>query len=372
MHFVISRETLLKPLQIVVGVVERRQTLPVLSNVLLVLKDSELSLTGTDLEVELVGRVQVDEARQHGEITVPARKLLDICKSLADNAIIEVSLKDAKLMIRSGRSRFTLITLPASDFPAVEEEPDTFSINIAQSRLRELLDSTSFAMAQQDVRYYLNGMLFEVGTEYLRVVATDGHRLAMETMAMNNEISEIQQMILPRKGIVELGRLLGEEDGEIALTFGRNHIRASVPEFIFTSKLVDGKFPDYNRVLPKGGDRVMIGDCEVLRQAFARASILSNEKYRGVRVILSNGELKILANNPEQEEAEEEVPVTYEGEPLEIGFNVSYLIDVLSTLTSEQVKITLSNPNSSALVEANKGEDNEGSDALYVVMPMRL
>ena len=367
MHFVIGREALLKPLQIVSGVVERRQTLPVLSNVLLVLEDSELSLTGTDLEVELVGRVRVDEARQPGAVTVPARKLLDICKSLADDSDIDVSLADAKLILKSGRSRFTLTTLPASEFPGVEDEPDTFSLNIAQPKLRELLDSTSFAMAQQDVRYYLNGMLFEIGADYLRLVATDGHRLAMETMAMENAITDTQQLILPRKGILELSRLLSEDGGDISLTFGRNHIRARVPETTFTSKLVDGKFPDYNRVLPKGGDRVLIGDCQQLRQAFSRASILSNEKYRGVRVILSQGELKIVANNPEQEEAEDIVSVEYEGEPLEIGFNVSYLIDVLTTLNSEKVKITLSDPNSSALLEAD-----EGSDAVYVVMPMRL
>lgn len=367
MHFVISREAFLKPLQLVSGVVERRQTLPVLSNVLLVLNDSELSLTGTDLEVELVGRVSVDQAHKSGEITVPARKLLDICKSLADDAIIELSLTENKVTLKSGRSRFTLTTLPASEFPGVDEEPDTFSLTMPQSKLRELLDSTSFAMAQQDVRYYLNGMLFEVAGDYLRVVATDGHRLAMETLNMDNAISEPQQLILPRKGIMEMTRLLTDESGEITLTFGQNHIRATVPAFTFTSKLVDGKFPDYNRVLPKGGNKVLIGDCQELRQAFSRVSILSNEKYRGVRVLLSSGELKVLANNPEQEEAEEIVSVDYEGDSLEIGFNVSYLIDVLATLSSKKARITLSDPNSSALLEAE-----EGSDAVYVVMPMRL
>ena len=367
MHFVISREAFLKPLQLVSGVVERRQTLPVLSNVLLDLKESELSLTGTDLEVELVGRVTVDQAYTSGAVTVPARKLLDICKSLSDDAIIELSLSDGKVILKSGRSRFTLTTLPASEFPAVDEQPDSFSITMAQKKLRELLDSTSFAMAQQDVRYYLNGMLFEVARGFLRVVATDGHRLAMETLDMNNPMSEPHKLILPRKGIMEMARLLTDDSGEISLTFGQNHIRASVPTFTFISKLVDGKFPDYNRVLPKGGNKVVLGDCQELRQAFSRASILSNEKYRGVRLLLSSGELRILANNPEQEEAEEIVSVEYEGELLEIGFNVSYLIDVLSTLNSKRVRITLSDSNSSALLEAE-----EGSDALYVVMPMRL
>ena len=367
MQFTISREALLKPLQMVSGVVERRQTLPVLSNVLMVLDGDELALTGTDLEVELIGRVAVDSAKQGGEITVPARKLLDICKSLSDDASVELTLKDSKLLLKSGRSRFTLTTLPATEFPRVEEEPDTFSLSIKQSRLRELLDATSFAMAQQDVRYYLNGMLFEVASDYLRLVATDGHRLAMETISMSNSINETQQLILPRKGIMELARLLADDAGDIVLTFGQNHIRAKVPEYTFTSKLVDGKFPDYNRVLPKGGNRTMSGECQILRQAFSRAAILSNEKYRGVRVMLSNNELKIVANNPEQEEAEEVVVVDYDADPIEIGFNVSYLIDVLSTISSKNVKMTLSDPNSSALLEAE-----EGSDALYVVMPMRL
>ncbi len=366
MHFTISREALLKPLQLVSGVVERRQTLPVLSNVLLVLKGSELSLTGTDLEVELVGRVAVEESKSDGAITVPARKLLDICKSLSDDSLVEFALNENKVQLKSGRSRFTLTTLPATEFPGVEEEPDTFSLSLPQQRLKELLEATSFAMAQQDVRYYLNGMLFEVDPAYLRVVATDGHRLAMETLNMDNTIPEPQQLILPRKGVMEIARLLDGE-GDIDLTFGQNHLRAKVTEYTFTSKLVDGKFPDYNRVLPKGGNRIVVGDCQLLRQAFSRVSILSNEKYRGVRVELSSGQLKVVANNPEQEEAEEIVSVEYEGDALEIGFNVSYLIDVLTTLSSSRVRMTLSDPNSSALLEAE-----EGSDALYVVMPMRL
>ena len=366
MHFVISREALLKPLQLVSGVVERRQTLPVLSNVLLVLNNDELSLTGTDLEVELVGRTRVATAHTHGAVTVPARKLLDICKSLSDDAMVEVSLDEKKLLVKSGRSRFTLVTLPSSEFPNVEEEPDTFSLTLPQKKLGELIDSTSFAMAQQDVRYYLNGMLFEVSPDYLRVVSTDGHRLAMETLESKNDIASVQQLILPRKGVMELARLL-EDEGDITLVFGQNHIRAAVADFTFTSKLVDGKFPDYNRVLPKGGNKVILGDCHGLKQGFSRASILSNEKYRGVRVVLTNGELRIFANNPEQEEAEEVVAVDYQGDELEMGFNVSYLIDVLSTLRSRQAKITLLDANNSALIESG-----DESNAMYVVMPMRL
>jgi DNA polymerase-3 subunit beta len=369
MQFVVSREALLKPLQLVSGVVERRQTLPVLSNVLLSLDNDELSLTGTDLEVELIGRVSVEPGSQSGDITVPARKLVDICKSLADGAMLDFNLTDEKVILKSGRSRFTLTTLPAAEFPQVDDEPGTSSVTVDQAKLKSLLDSTSFAMAQQDVRYYLNGMLFEVAADFLRVVATDGHRLAMQTVSMSNETDDTQQLILPRKGIIELTRLISEGEGELTLVFGNNHIRARMEDFTFTSKLVDGKFPDYNRVLPKGGNKNVIGDREELRQAFSRVSILSNEKYRGVRLVLSSSELKILANNPEQEEAEETVSVNYEGDSLEIGFNVSYLIDVLAALNSKDVRITLSDPNSSALLEA---EDGENSEALYVVMPMRL
>lgn len=369
MHFVISREAILKPLQLVSGVVERRQTLPVLSNVLLSLNaKSELSITGTDLEVELVGRVLVDGPSKAGEITVPARKLLDICKSLAEDARLEFTVDDSKIVIKSGRSRFSLATLPASDFPSTEEEPGTYELTLPQLALKGLLDGTSFAMAQQDVRYYLNGMLFELAKDYLRVVATDGHRLAMQTLAAQNAVDAPVQLILPRKGVVELGRLLTGDEDDIAIVFGRNHVRARTRDFTFTSKLVDGKFPDYNRVLPKGGDKFVVGDRQELKQAFARTSILSNEKYRGVRILLSDGEIRILANNPDQEEAEESVSVEYSGEALEIGFNVSYLVDVLSVLGSDKVKLTLLDSNSSALLEAANGN----GDALYVVMPMRL
>lgn len=367
MQFDISREALIRPLQLVTGVVERRQTLPVLSNVLLVLEDGQLSLTGTDLEVELVGRVQVENGAIQGEVTVPARKLMDICKSLPEDARLSVAEDDGKVVIRSGRSRFLLSTLPPSDFPNVEESAGTLEFGISQHVLKRMLDSTSFAMAQQDVRYYLNGMLFEVGGNYLRVVATDGHRLAMHTESMVTPAKEISQVIVPRKGILELARLLSEGEDEVRVTLGSNHIQVRTPNFTFTSKLVDGKFPDYDRVLPKGGDKVIQADRQELRHALSRTAILSNEKFRGIRLVISNGEVKILANNPEQEEAEEVVTVQYKGDSLEIGFNVSYLIDVFSVLNTERVKVVLSDPNSSALIEP---VEDDGS--LYVVMPMRL
>ena len=365
MKFSISREALIKPLNLVAGVVERRQTLHILSNVLLNLEGTQLSLTGTDLEVELIGRVEVEAGGVDGDITVPARKLVDICKSLPDSSQIEFSVDSGKAMVKAGRGRFTLSTLPATEFPSVDESAGDQTLEVAQSVVKRLIDRTAFAMAQQDVRYYLNGMLLELKAGRLRMVATDGHRLALCTA--NEAVSTGDAaIIIPRKGVLELSRLL-DTDESIRLVIGSNHIRAANQQFTFTSKLVDGKFPDYERVLPKSADKTVIGQRLELRQAFTRTAILSNEKYRGVRLKLSADTLDITANNPEQEQAEEVVAVEYQGEELEVGFNVSYLLDVLSVLDGDQIRLSLSDSASSALLE----EADEG-DSLYVVMPMRL
>ncbi len=367
MKFAISRDALLKPLNLVAGVVERRQTLPILANVLLVLEGDHLAITGTDLEVELVGRVKLDQGGDGGEVTVPARKLVDICRSLPEGSDIEFAAQDGKVTVKSGRSRFTLSTLPAREFPNVEDSLGTHQLTIKQGQLKRLIDRTGFAMAQQDVRYYLNGMLWELKDQRMRVVATDGHRLAMCTLSEPVAVDSDTQVILPRKGVLELGRLLLSEDDDISIVIGSNHLRATTDDFTFTSKLVDGKFPEYERVLPRSPDKIIIGSRLDLRQAFTRTAILSNEKYRGVRLKLTDNNLDIVANNPEQEEAEEVVAVQYSGAGLEIGFNVSYLLDVLGVLSGEEVKLSLSDPNSSALLE-----ESEDGDSLYVVMPMRL
>ncbi len=367
MKFVISREALIKPLQLVAGVVERRQTLPVLSNILLVAEGDQLSMTGTDLEVELVGRVTLDEPAEAGSVTVPARKLMDICKSLPDSARIELTLTGQKMVIKAGRSRFSLSTLPAAEFPNVEDSPETLELSMIQQQLRNLIDKTGFSMAQQDVRYYLNGMLLEIADGQLRSVSTDGHRLATSVTPVEAQEGLQHQIIVPRKGILELARLLQNGEDELRLVIGASHIRAHVGDFTFTSKLVDGKFPDYERVIPKNGDKILLSDRMELRQVLSRIAILSNEKYRGVRLALSSGYLQVMANNPEQEEAEETLAVDYQGPAVEIGFNVNYLIDVLSILPDNMVSISLSDPNSSSLIEA---VDN--SDSLYVIMPMRM
>ena len=370
MKFSIAREALIKPLNLVAGVVERRQTLPILSNVLLALEDKTLSLTGTDLEVELIGRVELEAAGVDGEVTVPARKLVDICKSLPEGSTIEFSLEGGKATVKAGRSRFTLSTLPAADFPAVESGAGSVALSLDQSLVKQLIDGTAFAMAQQDVRYYLNGLYLEILGGRLRVVATDGHRLALATGPALVEATDTG-VIIPRKGVLELSRLL---DGSVPLelAIGTNHIRATNEQFTFTSKLVDGKFPDYERVIPKNADKSVIGERGELKQAFTRTAILSNEKYRGVRLKLSENSLDITANNPEQEQAEEAVGVQYTGTELEIGFNVSYLLDVLSVLEQPQVRLSLSDEASSALLE-NAEPPSEGEpERLYVVMPMRL
>lgn len=367
MKFTISREALLKPLQLVAGPVERRQTLPILSNILLETEGDQLSLTGTDLEVEMIGRIQLEQPAEDGAITVPAKKFVDICKSLPEGVDVEFELTGTKVTIKGGRSRFTLSTLPAAEFPNVEDGPGNLEIPITQGNLRHLIDRTAFAMAQQDVRYYLNGMLLELDQNNLRTVATDGHRLATSVCVVDQDLSVKQQVIVPRKGILELARLLDDSDEVVHLVIGGNHIRVNTGQYVFTSKLVDGKFPDYERVIPRGGDKQIIADRQQLRDVLNRIAILSNEKYRGVRLELSEGSLQVTANNPEQEEAEEALAVDYQGPELEIGFNVNYMLDVLSVLQVNQVRLSMADPNSSALIEAM-----DSSDSLYVVMPMRM
>lgn len=367
MKLTISRESLITPLQSIAGVVEKKQTMPVLSNVLLEAEDNMLTLTGTNMEVELVARVAPVHVDQPGRITVPARKLADICRALGDEAPIDLALEGDRLHLRSGNSHFTLSTLPAEHFPNVEDEPESFRLALPQKELGRMLDATAFAMAQQDVRYYLNGLLLEVDVNHARVVATDGHRLAMAQFDLDTGCPELRQVIVPRKGVLELARLLDDEESPVTLVIGDNHLRATVGSYTFTSKLIEGKFPDYNRVIPRGGDKTVLADRSTLKSTLQRAGILSHENIRGVRLNLSPNQLQVFANNPDQEQAEDALPVEYQGESLQIGFNVGYLVDVMNALDDDQVKITLSNPNSSALIEAQN--DNR---CLYVVMPMRL
>lgn len=367
MQFVINRDALLKPLQMVSGAIERRHNLPILSNVLLDVSSDNLSLTGTDLEVELVASTAQLQVQIPGRITVPAKKLLDICRSLPENSDIAVQLQGESCVLSCGKTKFTLSTLSAAEYPNLESWQGEVELSLSRQQLRKLLDDTAFSMANQDVRYYLNGLLFEVDNGTLTAVATDGHRLAMSTLALPAVAGQQKQIIIPRKGVLEIMRLLANDEQLISLSLGQNHIRLSDSSFSFSSKLIDGRFPDYRRVLPRNSTKLVTAHRSVLKDACTRASILSNEKYRGVRFTLSPSELQIVANNPEHEQAEEVIEVEYQGDNLEIGFNVGYLLDVLNTLSTDLVILHLNDSNSSALLE---GVGNEG--AAYVVMPMRL
>jgi DNA polymerase-3 subunit beta len=366
MRFSLSREALLKPLQQVVNVVERRQTLPVLANLLVQVENGGLSLTGTDLEVEMVSRSAVDDA-QDGESTIPARKMFEIVRALPDGAKVTVSQAGDKITVQAGRSRFTLATLPANDFPAIEDLELVERVRIPEAALKELIERTAFAMAQQDVRYYLNGLLLDLRDSSLRCVATDGHRLALCEAALSAPVQTRKQIILPRKGVLELQRLLEGVDREVELEVGRNHLRMRREDVTFTSKLIDGRFPDYDAVIPIGADKEVRVDREVLRAALQRAAILSNEKYRGVKLELSPGQMRIVAHNPEQEEAQEEVEAETRVDALAVGFNVTYLLDALSALREDTVLINLRDGNSSALIREASNERSR-----HVVMPLRL
>jgi DNA polymerase-3 subunit beta len=364
MKFTAAREALLKPLQAVIGVVERRQTMPILSNVLLVAKDGELAVTATDLEVELVAQAEVD-TETGGEITVSGRKLLDICRALPDGSNINVSVSGEKLTVKAGRSRFNLTTLPAAEFPVVEDIKAGQAITVSQEVLGRLMEKTHFSMAQQDVRYYLNGMLLETSGSQLRAVATDGHRLAMCKADLDKAADE-QQVIVPRKGVLELQRLMAGE-GDLNIELGANHVRIQLEGIRFTSKLIDGRFPEYDRVIPKESSNELKADRGSFKGALQRTAILSNEKYRGIRLVIRDSGVILQAHNPEQEEAEEELEVEYSGEDIEIGFNVNYLLDALGAVEGDDVTLSVQDSNSSCLIR-QPGND----DCTFVVMPMRL
>lgn len=366
MKFSISRETFLQPLTQVIGVVERRQTLPVLANFMLAARDGKLTITGTDMEVELISTVSADIS-QDGEITVPARKLVDIVKALPDGATITFTVSGDKATLTAGRSRYTLVTLPASEFPSTDQVENLEKVVVTESALKKMMDKTSFAMANQDVRYYLNGLLFDFSDKQLRSIATDGHRLAVCDLDGVVEISADRQLIVPRKGVMELSRMLAESSDEVTLGVGRNHIRLVKGETVFTSKLIDGRFPDYKAVIPVGADKQMLVDRQAFTLALQRAAILSNEKYRGVRLEAGEGTIKIIAHNPQSEEAVEEIEAEMNFDRLAVGFNVTYLLDALMAIDTDIVSLELIDANSSCLVSAPDSDLNR-----HVVMPLKL
>ena len=369
MRFSIQREALLKPLQQVVGVVERRQTLPVLANLLVNVSQGRISLTGTDLEVEMVAATDAQDT-EPGEITIPARKLFDICRALPDGVKVDIKQTGERVNLNAGRSRFTLATLPATEFPVIENIELVDRVTLPEAALKDLMDRTAFAMAHQDVRYYLNGMLLDLRDGALRCVATDGHRLAMSETTVegtDGNGGNRRQIIIPRKGVLELQGLFETGEGVVELEFGRNHLRVRRGDVQFTSKLIDGRFPDYEAVIPIGADKEVHVGRDEFRAALQRAAILSNEKYRGVKLDVSPNKLRIVAHNPEQEEAIEELEVQTSVVELGVGFNVNYILDALSALRGDKVVICLRDGQSSCLLRSGESDQSR-----HVIMPLRL
>ena len=366
MNIQIPRGELLSALQSVIGVVERRQSLPILGNVLLVAQEDELILTATDLELQVERRVQVQNLVP-GRTTAPARKLHDICRGLPEGASIGMELNQNRLTVRSGRSRFALATLSADEFPSLSGGGGETQLSLTGKELKELFAKTQFAMAQQDVRYYLNGLLLELRPGRIRTVATDGHRLAMAELRRDTGIKKDLQVILPRKAVLELQRLLEGGEEEVRLNLSANQVQVDLDGLKLTSKLIEGRFPEYERVIPENSDKTLRGDRVRVRAALSRAAILSNEKFRGVRLQLTSNTLRIQTQNPEQEEAEEEVEVNFEGDGLEIGFNVGYVLDALDAIEGNEFVLELRSPDASGLMYDAGNNANK-----YVVMPMRL
>lgn len=364
-----QRDMLLAPLQSVSGIVEKRHTLPILSNVLLEKKGETLTLLATDIEIQITTSTSGADSGGDGAITVGARKLQDILRSLPDASEVSLNLDEKRLQVKAGKSRFTLQTLPAEDFPRMAlSDGDLKTITVTQKQFRHLLMQTQFSMAAQDVRYYLNGLMLLADGNELRAVATDGHRLAYASMPLEagTELAR-QELILPRKTVIELNRLLSDTDEPLHIQLASNQIRFQFGQINLVSKLIDGKFPDYERVIPATLKNVVSLNRVTLLQSMVRAAILTNEKFRGVRLVLSSGSLKIMAANAEQEEAQEEIEVAYSGDPIDVGFNVGYLLDVLNNSNAESVEWGFNDASSSALITIPGNERFK-----YVVMPMRI
>lgn len=362
-----EKENILKPLQVVIGIVERKQTLPILSNVLLEKVADKIRFTATDLEIQITTSIKINAIdKENLSITVGGKKILDILRILPDQSKVSIEAKDNKAIIKSHKSRFSLQTLPAQDFPRLNDQlENSKKIVLSQGKLKNLLESVQYAMAQQDVRYYLNGVLLIIESNKLKVVATDGHRLAYNEGAIDGNY-EKQETILPRKTVAELCKLLSNSEDSVELEFTPQQIKASFSEIVLVTKVIEGKFPDYERVIPNYTNKLNMGRT-LIQQALQRAAILSNEKFRGVRFVLTEKNLSIISSNSEQEEAQEDIETEYHGDALDIGFNINYLLDGLNNIDSDSVILSFGDPNSSILITSP-----ENKEFRYVVMPMRI
>jgi DNA polymerase III subunit beta len=362
-----TQEKLLSTLQSVSGIVERRHTLPILANVLIRKTGDQLQLTTSDLEIQIRTGAQMDGDAGNFTTTVGARKLIDILRTMPSDQTVSIESSASKLILKGGKSRFTLQTLPAEDFPLVQEAANFGpAFSVPQKTLKELLAQVSFAMAVHDIRYYLNGILFVAEGKTLSLVATDGHRLAFSSAQLDVEVPK-QEVILPRKTVIEMQRLLSDSEGQIEMQFAGNQAKFSFGGMEFVTKLVEGKFPDYNRVIPKNHKNIITLGRAALLATLQRTAILTSEKFKGVRLNIEPGTLRVASNNAEQEEAVDELDIDYAGDAIEIGFNVTYLIDALGNMPQEMVRLELSDSNSSALFTI---PDN--ATFKYVVMPMRI
>lgn len=366
MKIVLNRESILPVLTTVGGVVERRQTLPILGNVLINASDNSVVLTGTDLEVEVECSTQGD-VQEPGQVTVPMRKFSDICRALPAGSSLTLAVDKEKARLLSGKGRFVLSTLASSDFPTMKAGEQEASFSIEQAALKKLLDQTAFAMANQDVRYYLNGALWEIMEGTLTSVATDGHRLAKASVAIEHEGSAELRVILPGKTVLELRRLMSAETEAVKVELSAKSVQATAGMTRILSKLIDGRYPDYQKVMPQSTEHRAVIDRDSLRHAIQRTAILSNDKYKGVRFVFDAGLLRLQAQNPEQEEAEEELEIEYEDGEVSVGFNVAYVLDVLGAIESQRVVIDLAGGGKSSIW---RGQDSEGAE--FVIMPMRL
>lgn len=368
MQFSISREALLKPLQMVIGVVERKQTMPILSHILLITSKKQLTFIGTDTEVELRGLINMEGSSDTAtSITLPGKKLLDICRMLPENSLINLTEEQGRVTLSCGRSRFTMASLPAKDFPCSPEQATVMTLEISQESLRELIEKTSFAIPQQDVRQYLNGLLFEIKKGSIQTLSTDGHRLAVHSITSPAVDNSFAQVIIPRKAVFELLRLLENSTTAAHISFNNNFVKIQGENFVVISKLISGKFPNYNKIIPKRGNKKIELDRNELKQALTRVGILSNELFRSVHFRLKPKTLVLAANNPEQEEAIEEISIDYQEEELDIIFNISYFVDILNIIETEKVTIFLNNSESGIIIE----EAGDKSNCLFVLMPIR-
>lgn len=369
MKLTISKESLLDLLTDVIGAVEKKHTSKILENILIDVSENTIKVVGTDLEIEMSANLDI-QVETSGKITAPARKLYDICKALPNESFVLLESIDNRLLIKGVRSKFELVTLPASDFPLLDDIPINYEFQIAEKDLKKIFEKVSFSMANQDVRYYLNGLLMEIKDNQISAVSTDGHRLAVSKFLSDSNVNENKDIsiIVPRKGVLELSRLLDStSDLPVSLQISNNHIRVNKDNIRFTSKLIDGKYPDYQAAIPTNCIHAIELDRTQFKETLARVAILSNEKFRGIRLQLNNGVMTLHSNNPDNESAEEEIDIAYSDEPFEIGFNVTYLLEAVNHLDSENILLELSSPDSSALLHSTQDPNTR-----YIVMPIRL